>query len=108
MANFNMNSTTAGLGTIVTTQVPTTDIYEVSGKLTIPTITQGSASQSHVVVVVNVNGSPIYTGLAGAEGFKTTAQCTAADIITVVLSSDSNVDKDLNVVKTTVSISEGV
>lgn len=108
MANFNQSAVFSGLGTAITATAPDTDIYEVSGTITLPTIDQGSASQSQVVAVVNVNGSPIYTGTAGNRGFKTTAVCTAADVITVVLSSSSNIDKDFNVVKTTLTITQGV
>lgn len=107
MANFNQSLAFSGLGTAVTATAPETDMYQVAGKITLPTIGQGSSTQSAVVVVVNVNGSPIYTGAAGLEGFKTTAFCTAADIITVVLTSSSNVDKDYNVVKSTITISQG-
>jgi hypothetical protein len=108
MANFYVNETTQGLGTIATAQASTTDIYRVSGKITLPTIIQGSPAPSQVVVTINVNGSPVYTGLAGAEGFRANPACSAGDIITVVLTSSAPTDAALNVIKSTISISEGV
>jgi len=107
MANFYTTQTSPGLGTILTVKVPTQDRYRVSGKITLPTIPEG-AMQSSVVAVVNVNGSPVYTGQVGARGFETSPFCNANDIITVVLSSANVADQGLNVVKTTVAISEGV
>ncbi len=106
MSNFNKSFTAQGLGTIHTETVPDTSIYAVTGKITLPTITQGSSAQSAVVTVVNVNGSPVYTGEASAEGFETQASCTAGDIITIVLSSSVAEDNALNAVKTTATISE--
>ena len=108
MANYNMNQTVTGLGTIATVTVPTTDRYTLSGKISVPKLPKGSLANSSVVAVINVNGSPIYTGQAGAEGFESSPFCSAGDIITVVLSSANVVDQGLNVIKTTLSISESV
>lgn len=113
MAIQYVNSTVQGLGTIATFIAPSTDVYSVQGSITLPTIGNGGvasgATPSQVVATVNKNGSAQYTGFAGAEGFQTNVQCTAADTITVVLSSSNTaLDGMLNVIKTTVSISEGV
>lgn len=67
MANFYKSLTAQGLGTIASFAVPDTAIYSVDGKMTLPTITQGSAAPSALVVVVNLDGSPVYTGTAGSE-----------------------------------------
>lgn len=105
MADFNLNSTYGGLGTALDFKVPAADKYAISGSLTLPSIPAGSPLASAVVVVVNKNGSPIYTGLAGARGFKTDAVCAALDEITVVLSSSLAQDNAPNAVKSTISVS---
>ena len=106
MANFSQSQSFAGLGTI-TINIPSAGRYGIDGKITLPTISSGSG-QSSVVVTINQNGSPIYTGAAGAQGFHTNPYCAASDIITIVLTSAATVDQGLNVIKTTVSVSEGV
>ncbi len=105
MADFNLNSTFGGLGTALDFKAPTADTYAISGSLTLPGIPQGSPLASAVVVVVNKNGSPVYTGLAGAKGFKTDVVCAALDEITVVLSSALAEDNAPNAVKSTISVS---
>lgn len=107
MANFNKSLSAVGLGTIATFTVPDTAIYAVDGKMTIPSINQGSSAQSALVVVVNVNGSPVYTGSAGSKGFHTQVAANASQVVTVVLSSAAVVDNALNAVKSTVTISVG-
>lgn len=106
MANFNLNATVQGLGT-TTIVAPTTDTYVVTGTLTLPSIPAGSATSSSVVVTVNLNGSPVYTGAAGSRGFRTGVTATAADTITIVLSSAAAVDLQPNAVKMTLSMYEG-
>ena len=122
--------TVTGL-TTTTINIPTTDFYTVAGTLEIPktgpVATQGAGGgagtgaggnvggtgemvPSKVVVTVNHNGSPIYTGSAGLKGFSTGAQCTAGDTMTVVLTSSENstqADKQLNAVKCTITVIEG-
>lgn len=107
MANFSNSRSVQGLGTIASITVPTTDRYTIRGKIALPTLSEG-AGKSAVVAVVNVNGSPVYTGQAGAMGFETSPFCSANDVITVVLSSAASPDQGNNVIKTTISISEGV
>ncbi len=107
MANFNKSLTSTGLGTIATVTVPEASYYNVQGKISTPNITAGSSANSSLVVVVNKNGSPEYTGAAGSRGFSTTIACAAADVITVVLTSAAAVDANLNTIKSTVTISVG-
>lgn len=104
---FNQNSTVAGLGTIVTVAVPDAGIYFVAGTLTLPSIPTGAPLASAVVVIVNKNGSPVYTGSAGARGFHTDVSCAAADVITVVLSSALAQDNEPGAVKSTISLGLG-
>jgi hypothetical protein len=126
----NMTQTVNGLST-TTLNIPTTDFYTVSGTLELPktgpVATQGPGGgagtgaggtvggtgqmvPSQVVVTVNHNGTPIYTGAAGAKGFITGAACTAGDTLTVVLTSSENstqADPQLNAVKCTIVLIEG-
>ncbi len=104
-SGFNQNIESTGLGTTSVT-VPYTGAYFVDGKFTIPT-SVGGAGQSSLVITVNQNGSPVYTGNAGAEGFYTDISCTAYDVITMVLSSSAAVDAVNNAVKATYSIGQG-
>lgn len=105
-AHFSVNLSSQGL-TTVTVGAPETATYHIEGKLTLPTVTTGATANSAVVVVVNVNGSPVYTGLAGAEGFATSPACTAGDTITIVTSSAAAVDQQSNSIRSTISIWEG-
>lgn len=102
---FNQSTVFCGLGTY-TTVVPVDGLYFVEGKLSLPTLTNGGGI-SAVVVTINKNGSPIYTGVAGAEGFYTTVQCAAADSLAVVLSSSADADQGKNAIKTTIGIGTG-
>lgn len=67
-------------------------------------------------IVVNQNGSPVYTAPVitpsqSAQEFKTNLKCVATDVITVVLSStqslSTDIDNQLNTLKTTVAIGQG-
>lgn len=76
------------------------------------TPTSGVAVSSSLVVTVNQNGSPIYTfsnsvPTQSAIQFKSSFVGTAADVITVVLSSSNASDKLLNSVQSIVSIGQG-
>jgi len=67
---------------------------------------------SSLSVVVNKNGTPVYTtpviaGDQSALQFKTSFLSTAADVITVVLSSALAADNALNVIQANVSIAVG-
>lgn len=102
---FNQNLTSTGLTTL-TTSVPTAGPYVIEGKLLLPTLVNGGGASS-CVVTVNQNSTPIYTGLAGAEGFFTNASAAAGDIFTIVTTSAAPADQPLNVIKMTVSMSSG-
>ena len=108
MANapFNQNYTLSGLVTL-SVGVPNAGPYVVKGKISLPTVTDGGGASS-VVAVVNLNGSPVYTGTAGAEGFRANLLCAAGDTVAVVLSSAAAPDNVLNAVKSTVEIYQGV
>lgn len=107
MANQVLSTTFAGLGTAASVTASTSDIYNITGTLTIPTlITTGIKSQ--VVVTVNQNGSPVFTSAQGVQGFQTGVQATAGDVITIVISSSLPADAAPQAVKTTLSISEGL
>jgi len=100
--NFVFN----GLGTLSTTVV-TAGLYFVKGKVTdFPSLVNGGGASS-LVVTVNQNGSPKYTGSAGASGFYTNLSCAANDVIAVVFSSSASADSALNVIKSSVSIGLG-
>ena len=104
-SNYSQNIVWTGLGTY-TTKVMDAGIYKVSGHIDLPTLSKG-VGQSSCLTVINVNGSPVYTGVAGAEGFLTDVTCAALDVITIVLSSSAAADLPLNVIKASFSISVG-
>lgn len=104
---FNQSSAFSGLGTY-SVAVPNAGPYAVDGKIALPTIVDGGGP-SAVVVAININGGgSLYTGIAGAEGFKADVLCAANDIINVVLSSAAAADQGLNVVKSVINVSQGV
>ena len=102
---YNQNLTFAGLGTLSIT-LPMDGSYFFEGKISLPTLTK-SGEVSALVVVVNKNGSPVYTGVAGAEGFKVQVSCVANDLIAMVFSSAATADQGLNVIKSVISIGLG-
>jgi hypothetical protein len=74
--------------------------------------TTGAAVSSGLTIVVNQNGSPIYTATSftvtqSAQQFKYSFQATAADSITVVFSSSTASDKALNGLVSTTTIGQG-
>jgi hypothetical protein len=105
MADFNENLLIDGLGT-TTFLVPNDGIYSVSGKMTLPTLITAGV-QSQLVVTVNQNGTPVYVGPSGAEGFYVDVDCVAGDVLTVVLSSALPSDQQLNTIQGSISISQG-
>lgn len=104
---FNMNSSIVGLITYNIT-VPSAGSYNLSGKLTLPTIVAGSTANSAVVVTIVLNPSgantTLYTGAAGSRGFQLVANCAASDVLAITLSSAAAVDQGRNAVKATISI----
>lgn len=95
----------AGLGTF-TTVIPVAGPYFLKGKISLPTISQG-AGPSSCLVTINQNGSPIYTGIAGAEGFYKDFLAAANDTMTVVLTSAAAADQPVNAIKTAISLGSG-
>jgi hypothetical protein len=110
-SGFNQNCVVNGLNSFSVT-VPYAGPYIVKGKISLPGLVDGQgvpgqASASSLVVTINQNGSPKYTGPTGAEGFKTSLNCAANDVLQVALSSSNSNDSSLTV-KTTVEFSQGV
>lgn len=105
VASYDQNLVFNGLGTL-SLEVPSAGVYFVKGKLLLPTIVSGAGASS-VLVTINQNGSPIYVGQAGAEGFYADLSCAAFDTIAIVLTSSAAADLVLNAVKTTISIGMG-
>lgn len=100
---FNVNSSFAGLGTYTVT-APTAGPYKLVVKTTIPAIPDGDATASQLVITVNQNGTPIYTGAAGSRGATvSTINCAASDVITVVFTSSQAEDNNLNAIKSVIS-----
>lgn len=125
MANslqLNVSTPVCGLGTQTFTVV-TAGLYTCAVNFTIPYVPAGSSAnsasvvgQSGLQIVVNQNGSPALT-LGGSAtnptpsqpslGGSVRIQASAADTITVVLSSSNAVDAALNAVKGTVNLYQG-
>lgn len=98
------NFINVGLGTM-TYAIPSTGIYNVQVQST-------EVPASSLSIVVNKNGSPIFTApvlspTQQAVQFRISFLATAADVITVVLSSGAAVDNQFNTVKTNISIGTG-
>lgn len=107
MANNFTRGTVTGLGTF-NFGVPEAGSYRVQGHITLPKLSQGSPSNSQVVVTITINsGATIYTGAPGDDGFDFIyAVASANSIFNIALASSASVDKDLNIVKMTVGIAE--
>lgn len=112
MANdlvLNGSSPFAGLGTQSYT-IPITGAYEVSVQTTLP-------PNSGVQIAIKLNGSSQVT-VGGAASNPTTTQpsigaqariqCTAADVVAVVLSSSSSVDTMANALKSNITLFQTV
>ena len=104
---FNQNFTSTGLGTLQFT-IPTAGPYNLDGKLSLPTNTDdGNTGTSSCVVTINQNGSPIYVGLPGAEGFHKNFLGAVGDVMQVVTSSAAAIDQPLNLIKMVAGCSSG-
>lgn len=103
---YNQNFVFNGLGTL-TVPVPETGNYQLKCKTSLPTLSNGGGV-SACLVVINDNGSPIYTGTAGDEGFEYNGYLTSGHTLTFVWTSSATSDQGLNVIKSVVSISTGV
>lgn len=91
--------------TTSTFTIPTAGIYYVSFQCS-------EVPPSGLTVVVNNNGSPIFTApvitpTQIALQFKINHLFAATDVVTIVTSSASAIDSQLNTVKTSVSIGQG-
>lgn len=104
---FYQNGTQAGLGTYSVT-VLEAGTFVVSGSMSLPRIYDGSTAASSCVVLVKQNGSTVYTGTAGADGFKAELLCAANDVISVVFQSAAAIDQPVNAIKCQISITSGV
>src|SRR5271156_468924 len=120
--SYTQSASVTNLATHTIT-IPTTDIYNIQGTLTLPNIvtaattgtgggagtgTGGTFVPSQVVVTIKQNGTTIYTGAAGALGFALTGlACTANDVITIIRSSSLAQDNQPNAIRMTLAISEG-
>ena len=85
--------------------IPSTGLYNLEAQIT-------EIPPSGLSIVVNQNGSPIYTAPAltptqSAIQFKVDINGTAADTVSLVLSSSNTNDTMLESVKTNVSIGQG-
>ncbi len=99
--NFNGNISINGLQTFTIFTAPAAGTYFVNGQLQIP---RSGTAASSVQSVINQNGSPIYTGIAGATGFQVNQiVCASGDVIAAVLSSSAAPDESLNAVQGTVA-----
>ena len=101
---LNQSQVLSGLATMTYT-VPTTGIYSVALQST-------EIPPSGISIVVNDNGSPVYTAPAlsptqSAVQFRRYFNWTAADAITIVLSSSNANDLAINNVKTNIIIQQG-
>lgn len=103
MAQLATQMILSGLGTMQS-NVSQAGTYLLTCTLSLPAINKGDSANSQVVTVVKQNGSTIYTGLAGSEGFQINLACAAGDIIAVQTTSSAAVDQNTNVIKAQVAI----
>lgn len=115
--SFSLNMSISGLGSQSIT-MPVAGLLTVDGKLSLslesqdvsqpapPSSPPNSAPSgaSQCVVTINQNGSPMYTGIAGATGFNKELQVAVGDVIAIVLSSSAAPDQGLNVIKGVVAL----
>lgn len=103
--NNGQSITYNGLGTFSWT-APSAGNYDVSGSISLPTLSNGGGV-SAIVAVVKLNLTTKLTGAAGATGFSVHIPgVVAGDVISVTLSSANSADQGLNVIKTNVTIAE--
>jgi hypothetical protein len=107
MSNIlNLNTPRVDIGLVTDTfTIPSTGQYNLTAQIT-------EIPPSGLSVVVNQNGSPIYTSVAlpptqSSLQFKVPINGVLNDAITFVLSSSNSNDLLLNSVKTNVSLGQG-
>jgi hypothetical protein len=106
MSITSQNLEQAGLGTLAW-NVDTAGPYFIKGKISVPTLVGGGGA-SAVVATVKQNGTTIYTGPAGAQGFYlNNILCALNDAMSVVFSSSAPADLPLNVIRSVVSYGLG-
>jgi hypothetical protein len=107
---YNQNFTNVGLNSL-SFGIPSTAAglpCFLDGKLTLPQLSEdGATGQSQVVVTITQNGSNIYTGLPGAEGFHVNFLAAGGDAMVVTFSSSAAIDQPLNAVKASIGCSSG-
>ena len=88
MNNPNSSMQIEGLnsGTFI---APNAGVFNFDGKLTFPEQAEGSTTTNPVVVTITQNSSTVYTGNAGAQGFKVSLTCAQNDSIVITLSSSA-------------------
>lgn len=101
---LNQSYVNVGLDTMTYT-VPTTGNYNAKFEVT-------EIPPSGLSIVINNGGSPIFTAPTigqsqSAIQFKFSFQATAADVITIVLTSAAASDQPINNVKSIISIGQG-
>lgn len=120
---FSQSTTTEGLS-VTTVNIPTADVYNFQGTLTLPpnygSVTYGAGggagtgtgaapqAPSQVVTTIRQNGTIRYTSTAGDKGFQLNGLvCAAADVITVTLTSSAATDQQPESVRLTLATSQG-
>ena|ERR1700677_3141371 len=95
---------TVGLGTFSFVALETGP-KTLEGKITLPELDKGSANNAQVIVTVNINGgSPVYTGMATAQGFKSGGYAlSVGDVFNVIYSSSQIGDTGLNIIRSVIS-----
>jgi hypothetical protein len=122
MANETQSTSITNLATHTFT-ASNTDMYTITGTLTLPNVTPtatagpgggagtgtggGPLVSSQVVVTIKQNGTTKLTSNPGDRGFGITLQCTAGDVITIQRSSSLLQDELMNVIRMTLCIFEG-
>jgi hypothetical protein len=102
--NYGQNLNYEGLGTLTLPTIAAAGNYLIDGKISIPH-SQGSGP-SQVQAVIKQNGTTKQTGPVGADGFFKELACAAGDVLTVILSSSAAADQGLNVIKTSIALSQ--
>ena len=103
MANWSDRLELAGLGTTSTICLED-GLYTIEGRITHPQLNlDGNVSEA--LPVVNVNGSPVYTGTAGDQGFSVTTPLVATDTVEISITSSAACDQPINAVKTNATVS---
>jgi hypothetical protein len=104
MANYSSQAVLCSLGTTAIGGNGA-GIYQIKGKISLPKQSEGSSASSQLIVTINVSGgSPIYTGMPGADAFQTGATLSSTDVFNVVLTSSNPIDQALNAFKATVEL----